>query len=242
MGHTYSAAWFERFLRPISPAQTAHEAAFVARWLPLPAYTRVLDLACGEGRHAHILAARGYRVTGLDQDAAALAIARSVTGEATFVQADMRHLAQLPGDFDAVISLWQSFGYFDEATNRDILRQIREKLAPHGRLILDLYHRNFFEQNQGTRTLVGSGTATIERKYMAGDRLVVELEYGPDAGEDRFEWQLFTPRELVAMAAELGFRCLVLCSGFDEEMPASPSVPRMQAVFQKQVMHVMSLA
>lgn len=235
MANEYSAEWFQRFLRPISPAQTEAEVDFLARRLPQPEYTRVLDIACGEGRHALVLVRRGYQVVGVDRDTDALAIARASAGStANFVEQDMRGLERLPGTFDAAVVLWQSFGYFDDSTNRDILRQIRDRLAPRGRLILDVYHRGFFEQHQETRTLTGTAAPVIERKYMNGDRLIVELDYGAGATGDRFEWQLFTPDELSAVAAGIGFTCLLICSGFDEETPATPSVPRMQLVFQKQ--------
>jgi SAM-dependent methyltransferase len=72
----YSPTWYELFLQPIAPEQTEREAAFVARWLPQPAYSAVLDLCCGPGRHARALAGRGYRVTGVDTNTAALAAAR----------------------------------------------------------------------------------------------------------------------------------------------------------------------
>src|SRR5690349_4380611 len=118
MTNSYSATWFETFLRDFSPAQTEREIAFLARHLSQPTYRRVLDLCCGLGRHAIPLAARGYQVTGLDRSADALAEARrrNHVGVA-WVEGDMRDLAPLPGPFDAVLNLSQSFGYFDAATN-----------------------------------------------------------------------------------------------------------------------------
>jgi SAM-dependent methyltransferase len=235
MANEYSATWFERFLRPISAVQTEAEAAFLARQLPQPDYSRLLDIACGEGRHALALARRGYQVVGVDREPAALALAtRTVGPTATFVEQDMRDLRRLCGTFDAAMVLWQSFGYFDDLTNLDILLQIRDKLAHHGRLILDVYHRGFFERHQGTRTMAGPGSTTRERKYMDGQRLIVELDYGSGGEADRFEWRLYTPDELGLLATELGYRCLLICSGFDEALPATASSPRMQLVFQRQ--------
>jgi SAM-dependent methyltransferase len=208
--------------------------AFVARQLPQPEYSCVLDVACGEGRHALGLARHGYRVVGVDRDASALALARVSAGrEITFVEQDMRELDRLSCTFDAAIVLWQSFGYFDDMMNREVLRLIRDKLAPDGRLILDLYHRGFFEQHQGTRTLSGTEPPAIERKYMNGARLIVELDYGRAGAIDRFDWRLYTPDELTATAEEIGFTCLLMCSGFDEQSSAVASAPRMQVVFQK---------
>lgn len=56
-------------------------SAWVTRFAPLVrAGGRVLDLACGGGRHARWLAARGYQVEAVDRDAAALATLQDVPG------------------------------------------------------------------------------------------------------------------------------------------------------------------
>lgn len=197
----------------------------------------MLDLCCGWGRHARLLAERGYQVTGVDLNAAALAEARRQSiGGVTYIEHDMRDLADLPGSYDAVISLWQSFDYFDEATNRAILRQINRKLSPRGRLILDLYHyhRGFFERHQGTRSLERDGLTIVETKLMHGNRLTVQLDHGADRGADTFEWQLYTPDEIRDLAEACGLECRLICSGFDEGLAAAADHPRMQLVFEKQ--------
>lgn len=55
-----------------------------------------------------------------------------------YVVGDMLRLDELPGEFDAVVSMWQSFCYFDEVTNTALLNQIHQKLTPEGRFIIDL--------------------------------------------------------------------------------------------------------
>jgi SAM-dependent methyltransferase len=230
----YSPTWYELFLQPIAPEQTECEAAFVAHWLPHPAFTGVLDLCCGPGRHARALAARGYIVTGLDANAAALAEARRLSDATiTYIQHDMRRLDELPGTFDAVTCLWQSYGYFDSATNADILRQIGRKLPPGGRLVLDIYHRGFFERNQGTRHFEREGRAISETKHMDGDRLTVTLDYGPDVQPDTYAWQLFSPAGIADLARQCGFDLLLACAGFDSATPPSAELPRMQLVFER---------
>jgi SAM-dependent methyltransferase len=191
----------------------------------------VLDVCCGPGRHARLLATRGYQVTGVDASPAALERARVRDGGARYVLGDMRELHAYAGAFDAVLCLWQSFGYFDAATNRDVLRQMAAALRPGGRLALDIFHRTFFEQHQGTLRHERGGHAVVETKQMIGDRLTVRLDYGDT--QDTFEWQLFTPEEVCAEAAACGLAPLVMCSGFDTRRPASAEVPRMQVVWEK---------
>jgi SAM-dependent methyltransferase len=236
--NVYSPLWFDLFLTPIAPAQTAAEVAFVMRVLPLPGYASVLDLCCGSGRHALPLAERGYRVTGVDRAAGPLALARGSAARrrlpAQFIQTDLADLGMVLGPFDAVLSLWQSFGYGDAAANATLLRALRGRLAPRGRLLLDIYHRGFFAAHQGARRFEQGGRSITETKRMDGDRLSVTLDYGPDVPADRFDWQVFTPDEISALADACGLHLVLACSGFDEGQAPSPDVPRMQLLFERE--------
>ena len=84
-----------------------------------------------------------YRVE-LDNDATINALARRV-----YKELDQRDIGTLAGPFDAAVIMWQSFGFFDSVTDDLVLAAIREVLRPGGRLVLDLFHRTFFERNQG---------------------------------------------------------------------------------------------
>jgi SAM-dependent methyltransferase len=233
----YSPAWFDIFLSSYPQEVTDKEIAFLTRHLPLPDYRNVLDICCGMGRHAVPLAGMGYHVTGVDRDAAALVVAcQQAIGRADFLEADMRDLASLPGTFDAALSLWQSFGYFDEETNVDIMRQMHDKLNPRGRLVLDIYHRGFFEA-QGTeagRTFEKEGLTIVETRQLTGNRLTVTLDYDGESPPDVFDWQLYTPEDIGTLASEVGFRVLTLCTEYDEAQPATSTRPRMQLVLEKQ--------
>ena len=102
----------------------------------------VLDLACGPGRHAIALARDGFRVTGVDlspfllEKAASLAQEQNVDVE--WVQADMRHFLR-PEAFDLAISIFTSFGYFDDKQDDlAVLRNIRRSLRVGGILVMEL--------------------------------------------------------------------------------------------------------
>jgi SAM-dependent methyltransferase len=232
MLNSYSRAWFELFLE--TRPYTEQETAFVTKNLPNPPYTKVLDLCCGQGRHTNLLAQQGYEMVGLDLDDTALSLAkRKATGTVTYIQKDMRKLDELPGNFDAVISLWQSFGYFDAATNRDILQQICQKLNPQGRLILDIYNREFFEKHQGSDHLERKGVIIRVTNTMRGDRLTAHLEYGDNLGADTFEWQLYTLDEICDLAAGVNLHCLLACTECNEQKPTTSKKPQMQLVFER---------
>jgi SAM-dependent methyltransferase len=229
----YSPLWFELFLHGTPAATTAREIAFLERQLPRARYPRLLDLCCGPGRHALPLARLGYRVTGVDVNAAALASARATAPPgARFLALDMRALDWLDERFDAALILWQSFGHFDPATNEAILAQIARLLDGPGRLVLDIYHREFFASRLAPREHERGGRRVVETKEMSGARLSVTLDY--DAGErDRFSWELYTPAEIEALARATGFAPVLACRDFDETLAPSAEQPRMQLVFER---------
>lgn len=235
--NAYSDTWFELFLDQPDPVQTAHEVAFLSRNLPRSEVTTVLDVCSGYGRHAAPLAETGYHVTGIDRDERVIKQARSLhAGEGlSFGAHDMTRLHDLPGTFDAVICMWQSFGYFDAATNKNVLSQMAERLHPGGRLVLDLYNRDFFKTHQGAWSSVRHGVEVVTNQWMDGDRLIAELEYRSNTPDERdvFDWQLFTPQSIRELAESGGLHGVLVCTRCDENQSPSAGHPRMQLVFEK---------
>ncbi|MBI4675413.1 MAG: class I SAM-dependent methyltransferase [Chloroflexi bacterium] len=236
MTNTYSTQWFDTFLAPVPSAQTEREIQFLVAHLPQATHPTILDICCGRGRHARELSQRGYCVTGLDVNEYVLEYARRVDSRSRYVHGDMRALdASLRRaqheTFDAVLILWQSFGHFDDATNEHIVKQIAALLKLRGKLILDIYNREFFENHQGERVIRTEPRRVLERKWLRGNRIFVELDYG-DA-RDEFEWQIFYPDEISALAARFGLNEILRCANFEENSAPSPEIPRMQFVFQK---------
>ncbi len=104
--------------------------------MALPAGSRVLDLACGQGRHAHLLAEAGFDVDGLDfsKDLLKRAKARGTSRTLRYTRGDMRSLPFLwRKRFDAVVNLFQSFGFFDDpADDAKVIREVARVLKPGG--------------------------------------------------------------------------------------------------------------
>jgi SAM-dependent methyltransferase len=104
---------------------------------------RVLDLACGSGVHALRLAQRGLDVLGIDVAPGLVAHDRAQAAElgiggVRFEQGDMRAL-DYDAQFQAILLLSGSFGFFDEATNEDVLARIARALRPGGRVLIDVF-------------------------------------------------------------------------------------------------------
>lgn len=229
----YSPAWFATFMETIPAEQTASEVAFITRQFPLASHGRILDVCCGQGRHSNQLAHAGYRVVGIDSNAAALARARETAPKtATYREGDMRSLEALSERFDGVINLWASFGYFDDATNEAVLRQIACVLRPGGRALIDVYNRDYMRTLPATDTVERAGIQVAAKRAWLGNRLRVELTYSAGGG-DRFEWRLYTPDELSQLCATVGLDNVLACAWFNESLPASAERARMQLVLER---------
>ncbi|GAB2542813.1 SAM-dependent methyltransferase [Rufibacter soli] len=99
---------------------------------------KLMDLACGKGRHAIYLNEKGYDVTGLDLSEQSIAFAKQFENERLrFFVHDMREVFQ-PDTFDFVLNLFTSFGYFQaDAENVVALRATAASLKVGGKLVID---------------------------------------------------------------------------------------------------------
>ncbi len=110
----------------------------------LAPHQRILDLCCGQGRHALELTQRGFgRVCGADQSAYLLGIARQRAGAlgltVAFLEGDARGCLREQTPFDRIYMMGNSFGYFEHIDDdRALLDSIRRSLRPEGTLTLDL--------------------------------------------------------------------------------------------------------
>lgn len=107
--------------------------------MALPSGARLLDLACGQGRHAHLFAEAGFLVDGVDLSDELLKVARRRGAGPTlkYTRADMRKLpARWTGRFDAVTNLFTSFGFFaDAADDAQVIRECARVLKPGGVMV-----------------------------------------------------------------------------------------------------------
>ena len=210
----------------------ADEARFVDSLLRDAGVTRsrLLDVACGTGRHAAHFAALGWDVTGVDLSDELLEQAR-LSSTARFERQDMRELDVKGGPFNAVTCLFDSIGYaLDDAGVVATLAAAGRHLAPAGALVLEFLHapallrdasalrvRRFSLSDDGDELVRISRTRVDEQR----DVMEVEfelLELRTDGTYDRWlETQrnrFFSVSEMCALLERAGFEVVRLVPAY----------------------------
>lgn len=152
---------FLDILRQLNP-QARAEIKDILSLLELQGYQpkRVLDLNCGIGRHSIELGKLGIEVLGTDLSSAYIKIAagraqkRGVEDKVRFKVVDMRQIHSALANekpFDGILCLWTSFGFYDDDTNDDILRQCLKLVKSGGFFALDIVNRDWLLRNFSER-------------------------------------------------------------------------------------------
>jgi SAM-dependent methyltransferase len=118
--------------------EAAHFIDQLLNFLSPPLGSRMLDIACGKGRHACQLSSKGHDVTGIDLSTSSILDAKKNESESLhFFVHDMRQPFWI-NYFDYAFNFFTSFGYFDSRReHKDAIRTIAQSLKKGGILVLD---------------------------------------------------------------------------------------------------------
>ena len=224
----------------LTDEHTEAEVAFVEHALDVKPGDAVLDLCCGQGRHAILLAKHGVRTTGQDLSERYIADARRLAAEqsvdAAFVVGDMRSIGGVER-YDAVTA----FGYLEEdADNAQVLRQAHRALKPGGRILIDALNREWVLANQTPeeRHKREDGAVIIERRAFdqTAGRNHVTFEIVERDGARRqaggHHVRLYALAEMRALLEEAGLVYERAYGGYGTA-PYAPSSRRMIVVARK---------
>jgi SAM-dependent methyltransferase len=189
------------------------EAEFAVKAMGLPENARVLDIACGGGRHARAMTDLGFRVVGLDLSRDLLASAEGILR----VRADMRHVP-FDGGFTGATSFFTSFGYFDEEGNRSVLSTAHGALRSGGVYLLDYMNATqvraqLVEESEEDR----DGAHYIVKRRITNDRVEkdVHIEKDGKVVEYTESVRLYLHNDLASMLVEAGLDPVATYGDFD---------------------------
>ncbi len=191
---------------------------FVHKFNP-PAQAKMVDLACGKGRHSIFLNSLGFDVTGVDLSKHSISLAKEFENESLkFEVSDLRSLS-VAGPFDYALNLFTSFAYFDDlATDEKVLLEIKKVLKPNGMLLID-----FFNADKVLQTLVAEEEKEnegvlfqLKRRFEDG-QIVKTIDVHHQSETHRFEEKVQALRlqDFEALLVRTGFELLHTYGAYD---------------------------
>jgi SAM-dependent methyltransferase len=219
------------------PDETAEEVTFLTEALEIEPGDRILDVACGAGRHAAPLADAGAIVVGVDTSDHLLRAAATDTG-AAYARADMRALP-FTDQFDIALCLFASFGLVGSDEDDVAMSAIAGSLTTGGILLIESWNpyaiaemgsrRNWWRADGAL--YLAEAHYDVATGMVADHREVLDMK----AGETR-SWvrrtRFYTAPELTSLAAGAGMRLARLYGDFDGS-EYTHDAPRLIAAFEK---------
>jgi len=240
-----SAPWYVNAFRSDYAKRYAHRDEAEAKanirailnWFPVDPTARILDLACGAGRHLIALHQAGLtRLTGLDLSRDLLDLARNRLQElgitkVQLIRGDMRAIG-IHNRFDAVFSFFSSFGYFaNDQTNTAVIGEIAAALKTGGAVLIDTMNPPHVRA-----TLVAEETLDIDGRHVNVSRRIttdnrvektVVVHHNGARCRETFESvRLYDGEEMTHMLENAGFADIRLAGALDGRT-YSASTPRL---------------
>ena len=215
-GETWFSSWFDTPYYHILYKERNYREAQVfmdnlTHYLNLPEKAKVLDLACGKGRHSIYLNQLGFDVIGADLSENSIIEARKQSNETLhFKVHDMREAFE--EKYDAIFNLFTSFGYFEnDDDNLTTLKAIKNSLSDYGFAVID-----FMNVNQVINNLVPEEVKTVDgidfhlKRYVADGHIFKEIDF-EDKGQ-KFHYtekvKALTLQDFESMMEEAGIYLL----------------------------------
>lgn len=197
---------------------------------------KMLDLACGKGRHSIFLHALGFEVLGVDLSENSISEARKHEKPGLHFQVgDMRNVVENEA-FDYVFSLFTSFGYFSDEGNKAMLNATYQNLKPKGTFVLD-----YLNPEKVKQVLVPY--AQIEKqgiqftivKKIEDEKVLktIEIQDGPNQMTYCESVRLISKKELSSWLIETGFSIQNIWGNYQLEPFSETSSDRMIFHLQK---------
>ena len=181
--------------------------------IDIPQDGKVLDLACGPGRHSILFAQKGYKVSAVDLSKNLLKVALDSAVKSNvdvnFIEADLRDLCIKP-KFELVVNLFTSFGYFDDdKENFKLFRRAFYFLNDNGYFILDFFNKDYLEKNivLSSEGYIEHSKITQERK-IEGKRVIKKITISKNGNEKHFmeSVRMYSKDELITGIENSGFK------------------------------------
>ena len=232
------------FMFPEKRIADADEQIAKALALTKPPGKTVLDLCCGPGRCSIALAKKGFSVTGVDRTTYLLNKARAKAKAARvkieWVRKDMRDFVR-PGSFALVLSMFTSFGYFDDKQeDMTVLENMFASLQPGGVCLIEVLGKERLAKilQPTTSSVLPDGTVMVERHEIFDDWTRVRNEWlllrNGRMKSFKFHHTIYSGQELRDRMERVGFVAVKLYGNLDGD-EYGPTAERLIAIGRKPI-------
>ncbi|NRB60362.1 MAG: methyltransferase domain-containing protein [Winogradskyella sp.] len=179
----------------------------LTNYLNIPQKGKILDLACGKGRHSIYLNSLGYDVIGVDLSEQSIKHASQFENELLkFKVHDMSK--PYPEQFDAVFNLFTSFGYFeDESCNLETIKSIKTALNEFGFGVIDFMNAEYVIDNLVAEDVKHvEGIDFYQKRSVKNGYIVKDIAFEIDGASHKYQERVraFTLKDFEDMFAQAG--------------------------------------
>lgn len=222
-------------------AEAENFITLLINYLNIQKDSKIIDLACGKGRHSVFLNKMGFEVLGLDLSQRSIEHNKQFENSSLkFEVHDMRDeiFTQLSTQkADAVLNLFTSFGYFeDENDDRKVFQSISNILKDDGYFVLDFLNAKWVENTFVKEEIITKeGIAFTIKKKIEDQHVIKDISF-KDGGEDLHFFEkvkLHTLEEMNVYAAEFDLERVQVFGDYQLNEFTLESSPRCITVFKK---------
>lgn len=222
-------------------AEAPKQVGEIISLLELSPPAKVLDLCCGIGRHSFEFAREGFEVTAVDRTKSYLEKASKRAADdglkIEFVQDDMRYFRR-DNTYDLALSLFTSFGYFDDPEDdKRVLENLLASLVPGGALLMDMMGREVVAREFAERDWYEEeGCIVLQERKLGKNWAWMDNRWiilrDKDRTDLRFSHRLYAASELSALLKLAGFADVRIYGGYND-CPYDHTAKRLVAVAEK---------
>ena len=229
---TWYSSWFDTPYYHILYRHRDEDEAqtFISKtcaYLALKPGSMALDLACGKGRHARVMAQQGLQVIGLDLSPSSIKEASKSAGpNLSFHVHDMREVWRA-NHFDVVFNIFTSFGYFEDAAEDvKVIKAIHDSLKPGGLFVFDYLNAHFVEETFIPKEeKIEEDIRFFISRHITAEWVVKQISF-TDKGMDYTFYEKvrnYNPEDLTYLLTNNGFEILRSFGDYDLGEPTEES-------------------
>jgi SAM-dependent methyltransferase len=213
---TWYASWFDTpYYHLLYQERDQSEARKfmdnLTNYLDIPKGGKILDLACGKGRHSRYLNSIGYDVTGVDLSINSITFAKQFENEK--LHFDVHNMCKPYNDtFDAIFNLFTSFGYFDnDESNLNTIKAIKADLSDSGFGVIDFMNSKYVIDHlvsEDKKTI--DGITFKQKRYLEDGYVKKDILFSAQGKEHNYQERVraFTLEDFKVLFKKAGVQLL----------------------------------